>query len=146
MSLALHLLASFGPLLSFAKLEQIIEADYLRNHSNRDYSVERVKELMLLWRAEGRHIYSTGLIAFVLQEQAPKVLEFHSINGGSAKDLSAAVNEMLTNAAPHYDTAVTYYDNPRVSDLLKHSAFPVTCTRIDGGEDRTFEAKFDLRS
>lgn len=123
-----------------------MEADYALNHSHREYKLPYVKKVMEGWKEAGGAMYYADKVIFTLREQTPSILEFHSINGGDARDLTAAVNRMLTAVRPYYYIAATYYDNPRVSALLKHSKFTVTCGCINGGEDRTYEAKFDLRS
>lgn len=144
--LALHLLASLSTPHTPEELQQIVEADYNLNHQGRDYAVEDVQRLLKAWVSRGKPLFCAPRVAFSLVEPEPRVLEFHSINGGSARDLSAGVNTLLKVAAGHYDVAVTFYDNSRVSALLKHSAFPADCKYIGQGEDRTFQATFNLKA
>ena len=134
------------PLHPLPERSRIISLDFLANHQGREYDVLEVNYLVGLWIEAKMPVFCTENVMFMAQEQVPEIAEFHSVNGGSAKDLSAGVNKLLAALALHYEYAVTYYDNPRVNDLLKHADFPVICTRLDAGQDRTFEAKFDLRS
>ena len=129
-----------------AERSRILAVDFATNHQGREYDLPEVEYLVSLWIDAEMPIFCADKVMFMVQEQSPEVAEFHSVNGGTAKDLSAGVNQLLAALAVNYEFAATYYDNPRVNDLLKHADFPVTCTRLDDGQDRTFEAKFDLRS
>jgi hypothetical protein len=127
------------------EFERILEADFAANHQGREYGLDFVKGIMERWQTEGRMLFFAPSVVFVIEEKSEEVAEFHSINGGSGRDLSTAVNAMLPLLAQFYSRAVTYYDNPRVNDLLKYSAFPASYRRLDEGRDRTFEATFHLR-
>lgn len=131
---------------SSEEMQRILAADHAANHAGRSYDCAFSSRAVRLWRESGGMIYCAARVMFIIQEQSRDVAEFHSVNGGSAKDLSAGVNALLAALAPHYQYAATYYDNPRVNDLLKHADYPFQLTRLDAGEDRTFEAKFRLRS
>lgn len=134
------------PLHSLPERGRILSVDFQANHQGRAYDLPEVSYLVSLWIEAEMPVFCTENVMFMVQEQVPEIAEFHSVNGGTAKDLSAGVNKLLAALALHYEFACTYYDNPRVNDLLKHADFPVTCTRLDAGQDRTFEAKFNLRS
>lgn len=125
---------------------RILRDDFAKNHQGREYDFDFVKKATRLWRQSGGMIFCAPNVMFIVQEQSATVAEFHSVNGGTAQDLTAGVNTLLAALAPFYDYAVTYYDNPRVNDLLKHAVFPFEQSRPDEGLDRTFEAKFKLRS
>ena len=124
---------------------RILRIDFESNHQGREYDFNFIKKAVRLWKASGGTIFCAPLVMFIVQEQAPTVAEFHSVNGGTARDLTAGVEMLLKALAPHYDSAVTYYDNPRVNDLLKHVSYVTSFSRIDEGQDRTFEATFILR-
>ncbi len=139
-------LSALPPLHSPEELDSIIERDYALNHSQRDYSCETVKLRVAAWMCDGRPLFCAERTAFILEFPSKQICEFHSINGGTAQQLTAGVQKLLEFLSAYYPYAVTYYDNPRVNDLLKHVGFVSESHRIDAGEDRTFEAIFYLRS
>ena len=131
---------------SSEEMQRILEADHKLNHAGRDYDCAFTSYALRLWKTSGGVIFCAPNVMFIVHEQLRNVAEFHSVNGGTAKDLTAGVAQLLFALAPYYNFASTYYDNPRVNDLLRYGGYPYKLTRIDGGEDRTFEARFDLRS
>lgn len=131
---------------SAVEMQRILEIDHKANHAGRSYDVSYSCRVLRLWRESGGMIFCAPNVMFIIQEQSHDTVEFHSVNGGTAKNLTAGVNALLSLLAVYYPYAATYYDNPRVNDLLKHADYPSQLTRLDAGEDRTFEAKFRLRS
>jgi hypothetical protein len=68
-------------------------------------------------------------------------IEFHCINGERAKDLVSNVQKYLDDLREHgYDYAVTFYDNPRINDLIAQLTHPSEVKKIDDGLFRTYEA------
>ena len=68
-------------------------------------------------------------------------IEFHCINGERAKDLVANVQKYLDDLNDNgYDYAVTFYDNPRINDLIEQLTYPSEIKKIDDGLFRTYEA------
>jgi hypothetical protein len=128
------------------ELERILRQDHEVNHSDRAYDCAFVTRFVMTWKGTGGILFCTENAIFIVRERSPSIAEFHAFNGGNGRDLSAGVNTLLAALSPHYEFAVTFYDNPRINDLLKYSTHSATATRIDDGEDRTFEAKFNLRS
>ena len=127
------------------EISRIIDADYALNHSCREYSCEYVHNVIARWLKEGRFTFCAPNVMFTGEATRIGSFEFHSINGGSAQDLSAGVNILLKELAKLCDEAVTYFDNPRVISLLKHAAYPVVVEKIDDGQDRTYSATFILK-
>lgn len=128
------------------ELHRIIEADYLKNHQGREYSCAQAKELVGKWLAMKGFLFCADGVMFIGEPGAEEgTFEFHSFNGGTGQSITAGINLLLESLAPHYTSAITFYDNPRVSGLAKFVAFPSTVTRIDEGQDRTFAMHFDLR-
>lgn len=129
------------------ELHRIIEADYLKNHQGREYSCAQVKSIMDKWVAMGKFLFCAKGVFFMGEEgEDPDTFEFHSCNGGEGRDLTEGINRLLESLAPHYQLAVTFYDNPRVSELARFIKYPSTVTRIDEGQDRTFAMHFNLRT
>ena len=125
---------------------RIIEADYALNHQGREYDCDYVKEIMRKWGAHGGFVHCAPNVMFTGKALHMDRFEFHSVNGGSAQDLSAGVNGLLAELAKLYTEAVTFFDNPRIISLLKHSAYLVIVEKINEGQDRTYSALFKLRS
>lgn len=131
---------------SAEEADHILYTDFARNHQGRSYTVEASRQALQFHGRFGyRAFYAPNCIIFYKPLGAGGV-EFHSVNGGSARDLSSGINAMLTQlaAVPGVTKAFTYYDNPRLNELLKHSKYVATSRRLDEGEDRTFEASFNL--
>lgn len=131
------------------ELLRIITADFERNHAGRDYDLSRAIDNYRAWeKAEpGNFTIHAPETAFVCRWDSPDTVEFHSINGGTGRDLTDGVTELcleLRRLEAH--KAVTYYDTPKVNQLLKFVKFPSYCERVDGGVDRTFKATFTLRN
>lgn len=129
-----------------AEISRIISADYKLNHVGREYNCTKVKKLIKAWIKAGGFTFCATNVMFTGQRFRIDCFEFHSINGGSATDLSAGVNTLLNFLSGQYEKAVTYFDNPRVISLLKHADYPVVLEKIDEGQDRTYSATFILRS
>lgn len=67
-------------------------------------------------------------------------IEFHCINGERAKDLVSNVQKYLDDLKENgYDYAVTFYDNPRISELFQQQPYPFEVKKIDDGLFRTYE-------
>jgi hypothetical protein len=127
------------------EFNRILEVDFAANHQGREYDFDFTQKAMRLWRESGGMIFCAPKVMFVVQEKSPDSAEFHSVNGGSGRDLSVAVNMLLAALTPFYTFAFTYYDNPKVNELLRWANCPTSFQRIDGGVDLTFEATFYLR-
>jgi len=127
-------------------LLEIVRADFAKNHIGREYDLHVAEQGFTDYARLGLPFVVSGLVIIFVTPKTDGVVEFHCMNKGDGKDLSAAVIGFLKDAAAAYETAVTYYDNPRVSNLMKFSQVPVTVTKIDAGLDKTYEARFTLRS
>jgi hypothetical protein len=137
----------FLPLHDKAERDRILTLDYERNHQGREYSLAQIIERVDWYLLTGGRLFCAKNVMFMVKRAPDDVdtLEFHSTNGGSAQDLTAGINAMLGHFSPHFDRAVTYYDNPRVSDLAKHCTYKTEVARIDQGQDKTFSMTFNLR-
>jgi hypothetical protein len=128
------------------EVAKIIERDYELHHQGRAYGVDRVLQVfnnlsLINYSAKK---YGSVVIAYTKLDDAH--VEFHCHNAGNTNDLISAVNQFNKDSAEDYAWSVTYYDNPKINALLKHSLCPCEFAQIDQGEDRTYEAKFRLRS
>ena len=126
--------------------QEIITADYQNNHQGREYSLQHSLDSFEKYVQHGGKYFVSGNTIFLIEPKANGVVEFHTINGGDGKDLSRGINHLLKEASQYFIKAITYYDNPRINDLLSHSQFKHTVKKINQGLDKTYELVFDLRS
>jgi hypothetical protein len=125
--------------------EEIIAADYRTNHQGREYSAQQAHAVFQQYIQRGGKHLVFGRTMFLITPIDRSTVEFHTINGGTGVDLMNGVNQLLSTLSQHFARAVTYYDNPRINDLLVHSHFQHVAHKIDQGRDRTYELIFDLR-
>jgi hypothetical protein len=128
------------------KMMDILERDYAKNHQGREYDLNTVKQAFLKYLQGGHKYLVEGDTIFVAKEQSPGVAEFHAFHGGDAAELIRNTNQMLYDLPPQFQFAVTYYDDPRLNQYASYSKYPATVQQINGGVDRTYEMRFDLRS
>lgn len=124
-------------------LRHIVVTDFNRHYHDTDYIQEYALKLVgdLI---DANQIFESENVLIRFSRQDDKTLEFHCMNAGSGKDLTNAINSLLKSVADQFERAVTYYDNPRISELAKYSYFPTTVRKIDEGVYRTYGMYFDL--
>lgn len=125
-------------------LRHIVETDFRKNHQGRSYDCAFALNAFQKYIDMGLMYFTTETVMIVYNVKNG-VVEFHCVNGGTGADLTEAINTFLTQKADELSRAVTYYDNPRINELVKFSKYPATIKKIDEGEDRTYEMSFDLR-
>lgn len=125
-------------------LRRIVEADFSKNHQGRSYDCAFAHHAFREYIDLELPAFSTDSVLIIYNDRCG-VIEFHCVNGGTGEDLTTAINHFLTECSRDYERAVTYYDNPRINELVKYSKYPATIQKIDDGEDRTYEMSFDLR-
>jgi hypothetical protein len=123
----------------------IIKRDYEKNHSDREYDFNRMLHIFENIERVGWLAFKHGAVLITYKPYNVDTVEFHCHNGGSKKDLIAAVNAFNNDMSDTYFFSVTFYDNPVINELLKHSDFPCEFKKIDQGIDQTYEANFRLR-
>lgn len=128
------------------EVRDIIKADYQKNHSGREYSVNTVLKIFDNLEKVKYSANRYGSVVIVHTPYDQDTIEFHCTNGGDTKDLIEAVNQFNKEMSEVYTWSVTFYDNPKINELLKHSFCPSEFKKIDKGIDETYEAKFRLRS
>ena len=121
----------------------IIDVDFDRHHKNREYDRTTVHSLIDNYLDKGGEMFTLGSVVILHEGVSP--LEFHCFNSGGGRELTEAINALLKSKVGLCDRAVTYYDNPRISELANYSYFPCSIKRIDAGIDKTYEMNFDLR-
>lgn len=123
----------------------IIDADLANNYVGRDYDPRTVRAAFDLYKARGGQFRASEQTIIFYKTQDAKTVEFHTMNAGTGVELAEFVVTFLRDMAAEFAQAVTYFDNEKITQLLKYSPCRVELDRIDEGEDRTFRAKFYLR-
>ena len=128
--------------------EDIIRQDFRKNHARLHGVVapEQVVHMQRAYEAMGGKSFHADrtLINYSLLHDGS--VEFHCSNAGSGEELAAAVNAFLLKMGREGVTVCkTQYDNPAVTQLMRHSRYPVSVQQINGGPDKTFEATFTLK-
>ena len=127
------------------EIENIIKTDYQKNHQGRNYSVDAVLDIFDNIEQTKYSTRRYGKVIVVYKPFNATTVEFHCTNGGNSKDIIEAVNQFNKEMVDSYIWSVTFYDNPKINELLKHSFCPSDFTKIDKGVDKTYMAKFSLR-
>ena len=115
--------------------KEILEIDAQRNHPPGTTARDLITDINDELRAGG-DIVQEGNVLIVYRSIAPGVVEHHSFNADTAKNLSdanKALWKMLKKAGAH--TARTTYQNPKINQLLKAlmGEFDISITEQDGG-------------
>jgi hypothetical protein len=124
---------------------EILSADHAKHYASRGISLESVLKDFEFYAASGRPFFAKGSVIIIFKEAGEGVIEFHCFNGGTGKDLTDTVQEFLQGMSAMFDVAVTFYDNPRISEMMKYVTFETNVEKIDDGEDRTYMAQFFLK-
>jgi len=127
------------------EIKNIIKTDYQKNHKGREYSMDTVLDIFDRLEETRYSNRKYGKVIIVYKPFNATTVEFHCTNGGGPADIIQAVNAFNKEMTESYVWSVTYYDNPKINDLLKHSQCPSDFTKIDKGVDKTYMAKFSLR-
>jgi hypothetical protein len=133
------------PHLSPQELRTIAEKDCARNYSGSGHTVEELLAAVQEWKESGYPIGFYEDIIFIGRSVGGSVFEFHSMNGGTLRDLIRGTRMLLEDAASRYNFAVTYYNNPRVEGFAKHFHYPFRTAEVCQGPDRRYATTFDLR-
>ena len=118
----------------------------VKNYPGKHYDPLVVARDFLLSVSMGQKHLQYGPVVIDYSDKGNGMIEFHCINAGGADDLVFAARESLLEFAKSHEKAITFYDNPKVSSIAIKTGVPVSISRIDDGEYRTFKAEFNLRS
>jgi hypothetical protein len=129
------------------RLRSILRADYDRNQLGRGYTLDEYLNAFDRYVHEGGLFFETPRVLYFYRQPADLNVEFHCVNGGKRSDLGEGLNKFLDYAFNHFETAYTYYDNPKNSEWLKeYVKYPMTISQVNLGADRTFMAVIKLRA
>jgi len=121
------------------KASDIIRADWEKHYSDRGIPVEELLEGFQKYCQEGKAYFTTDKVLTLLKYVGHDTVEFHCMNGGDGRDLTQAVNLLCNKLSDRYERAVTYFDNPRISEFVKYSDFRAKVEEINHGPDMKYE-------
>jgi len=121
------------------RLKEIIFADWKKHYADREISAEFLWESFVKYCNRGEVFFTTEKVVTILKYVGNNTIEFHCMNGGNGKDLTEAVNLLTNKLSDKYDKAVTYFDNPRISEFVKYSDFPAEVKEVNLGTDMKYE-------
>lgn len=127
--------------MSEMTFREIIEKDLAKNYKGRGVtlaqSVASVKDRI----DEGEKPYRAGNTIFMTKDLGDGGVEWHTINPEpSAQLVKNATAYFLQLQGEGYKYATTYYDNPRINDLITQTIFPAEIQRVNEGQDRTYRS------
>ena len=129
----------------YNKIHHIVDVDFEKNHQGREYDLKYAHQMVDDYITSGNKLFITDKVLIRCEPLLDNTVKFHCMNAGNGADLTSAVNDLMKVLSTRYSWAVTYYDNPRINDLVKYVNFSTLITKIDEGVDKTYEMKFDLR-
>jgi hypothetical protein len=122
-------------------IRQILTEDLAKNYQGFAMTVEAYHDGLMNSPKTGNFVVRKGDTLILTKKIENNGIEFHCINGERAKDLVVNVQKYLDDLKESgYDYAVTYYDNPRINELIKQLTHPYEINKIDDGLFRTYEA------
>ena len=127
-------------------LWEIFEADFTKNHANREYSREDARKAIQAYLDGGGEHFDADLCFAVFRDRGDFTAEFHCFNAGDGRVLVKTVDDMATALAGRFSRMVTYHDNPRINEIAAFLRTPHRYSRIDQGIDRTYELVLYTRS
>jgi hypothetical protein len=124
-------------MLTFSEL---LKADCIKNHSDISLTFEDAVDILLGAIAGGNTIQRFGNTIFLCKPHNNSGLEFHSINADKGELLSLNFKMLIEKAKSlGYKYVITFYDNPRVSELLEASGIECEVKKIDQGKYNTYQ-------
>ena len=115
-------------------IRQILTEDLAKNYGGFAMTVDAYFDGLMNAPKTGNFVVRQGDTLILTKKIEKNGIEFHCINGERAKDLVSNVQKYLDDLKEHgYDYAVTFYDNPRISELFQQQPYPFEVKKIDDG-------------
>lgn len=130
---------------SYSNIHRIVDIDFARHHQSREYDLKFAHSMVDRYIESGNKLYCSANVLIRYEPLTDGIAKFHCMNAGTGADVTNAVNDLMGSLVGEYDRAVTYYDNPRINEIVKFSKFPAHVNKVNGGIDKTYEMWFDLR-
>lgn len=122
-------------------IRQILSEDLAKNYAGFAVTVDAYFDGLMNSPKTGNFVMRQGDTLILTKKIENNGIEFHCINGERAKDLVANVQKYLDDLkAQGFDYAVTFYDNPRINELIAQLTHSSEIVKIDDGLFRTYQA------
>jgi hypothetical protein len=124
-------------MLTFSEL---LKTDCIKNHSDIELSFDQAVNIILEAVVKGQTLHRFGNTMFLCKPHSTTGLEFHSINADKGEQLLENFKQLMEKVKSlGYAYATTFYDNPRISELLKNSGHDIEIKRLDQGKYNTYQ-------
>mgnify|MGYP006272631315 FL=1 len=122
-------------------IRQILSEDLAKNYAGFTMTVDAYFDGLMNSPKTGNFVVRQGDTLILTKQIENNGIEFHCINGERAKDLVINVQKYLDDLKDQgFDYAVTFYDNPRINELIAQLTHPSEIEKIDDGLFRTYKA------
>jgi len=122
-------------------IRQILSEDLAKNYAGFAMTVDAYFDGLMNSPKTGNFVVRQGDTLILTKKIEDNGIEFHCINGERAKDLVVNVQKYLDDLKSQgFDYAVTFYDNPKINELIKQLSHPSEIEKIDDGLFRTYKA------
>lgn len=122
-------------------IRQILSEDLAKNYAGFAMTVDAYFDGLMNSPKTGNFVVRQGDTLILTKKIENNGIEFHCINGERAKDLVINVQKYLDDLKNQgFDYAVTFYDNPRINELIAQLTHPSEIEKIDDGLFRTYKA------
>lgn len=127
-------------------IRQILTEDLAKNYGGFAMTVDAYFDNLIHGSRNGHDIVRFGDTLILTKKIEGNGVEFHCINGERAADLMSNVQKYIDDLSEQgFDYAVTFYDNPRINNLIMQLKQPSEIKKIDDGLFRTYEAKVKFK-
>lgn len=127
--------------MSEMTVREIVEKDLEKNYKGRGITTSDAAASFKARIDEGEKPYRAGNTIFMTTDLGDGGVEWHTINPEpSAQLVKNATAYFLQLREEGYKYATTYYDNPKINELITQTIFPAKIERVNEGEDRTYRS------
>ena len=106
-------------------IRQILSEDLAKNYAGFAMTVDAYFNGLMNSPKTGNFVVRQGDTLILTKQIENNGIEFHCINGERAKDLVINVQKYLDDLKDQgFDYAVTFYDNPRINELIAQLTHP----------------------
>ncbi len=122
-------------------VREIVEKDLEKNYKGRGITLSDAALSFKERVDQGEKPYRAGNTIFMTKDLGDAGVEWHTINPEPSAQLVKNVTAYFLRLRDEgYKYATTYYDNPKINELITQTIFPAKIERVNEGEDRTYRS------
>ncbi len=126
-------------------IKQILAMDLEKNYKDENITVDEYYAGIKKLEEAGTILKQVGNTLFIYDLIDDVSVEFHSCNAENKQNLMKNGNMFLASLSKKgCKKAITYYDNPKSTDLLDGFGFPYEITQVNQGKHATYKAEVRL--